>query len=318
MRSPFAAFRKHQRMLMVVTIGLSLFAFVICAGVPDPSNMPQPLLALAIICMCGGIAWLAGVRSKKSSETSLLGLIIGVALAVMIIRTSGPPIAVQAETGNISRDDLSQLRNRRQIANSFVMQAISRTHLNEEGEVDVNQIRMLIPQYQFGLGLDGNVNSDRDVVTTELLRREADDLGLFVPEQAIFEYINEITEDGMTPDLFKELRQSLAIGESELFEILSEELQARMAAEFLYDYDYDELSRLSPTVPPEQYWQFYRQCGWSSRRKSPSSPSMISATNRRAPFRRTACNVQRVQRQLPQSHEHGRNRRGPVRFHATP
>lgn len=228
-------------MLMVVTIGLSLFAFVICAGVPDPSNMPQPLLAVAIVCMCGGIAWLAGVRSKKSSETSILGLIIGVALAVMMIRASGPPIAVQAETGNISRDDLGNLRNQRQIANSFVAQAISRTHLNDAGEVDVNQVRMLIPQYQFGLGLDGSVNSDRDIVTTALLRREADELGLFVPEQAIFDYINEITADGMTPVLFKEIRQNLAIGETELFEILSQELQARMAAEFLYDYDYDQL-----------------------------------------------------------------------------
>lgn len=255
MKSPFAIFRKHQRILMVVTIGLSMFIFVICSGAGSrmgSGGMPKSLIALAIVCMFGGVAWLIGVPSKKSSETSVVGLIVGLAVAIALNQMSQPPVAVRIDSGNITQEEFSKLRRRREQANQFVSQAIFETR-------DQNQARMLLAQYQFGLGLDGNVGGDRDLVTTELLRREAASLGLYVPQQAVFDYINEITDNKMTPDRFKKIRQHLGLGEGELFEILESELQARLAAEFLYDFDFDELSRLSPTLPPEQYWEYYRE-----------------------------------------------------------
>lgn len=254
MKSPFAIFRKHQRVLMVITIGLALFAFVICGSISRSNEIPQYLVGVAIAFICGGVAWVIGIPSKKSSETGLMGLIMGVALALLLAFKFGPPDAVHADTGNISQSEFSALRQRREVANRFVSQAIFRTR-------DQADMQSVSAEYQFG-GLtppDYNPNSERDIVTTELLRREAEALGLVVPDKAVTDYINAFTDNKMTPTIFKELRQSLGVGEDQLFEFLAEEIQARVAAEFLYDVDFESPNRVATTLTPEQYWEIYRK-----------------------------------------------------------
>ena len=47
MRSPFAIFRKHQRVAMVILTGLSMFAFVVMDQLRAESPMTMPILAAA-------------------------------------------------------------------------------------------------------------------------------------------------------------------------------------------------------------------------------------------------------------------------------
>lgn len=252
MKSPFQMFRTHQKVLMVVLVGLSMIGFVLLGAVPDPSNMPKALVFISVVAVVAGAAWIAGMPSKRSAEYGAWGVVLGAALAFLLTMTGGPPAAVTAESGNLSAQELMDLRNRRQAANSFVGQVISETR-------DPQELNFLAQQYQFGFGFDGSVMSDRDIVTTELLRREADRLGLSVTIDSVYDYIKQISDNKLSSGKFKEIRTSLGLSETELHSILQSELQARLAAEYLYDYEFDDLFRYSPTLTPQEYWEFYQR-----------------------------------------------------------
>ncbi len=250
MRSPFAIFRKNQKTLTVILVGLSMIAFVLLGAANDPNNLPAALAIMVVVAVCAGAAWIAGMPAKRSSEYGTWGAIIGLACGIMITLTGGPPDAVIADTGNISSEDLLELRRHRDFANQFVQRAVVET------QPDRNQAEQLIRQNQFGFGIDGSLSSERDVVTTELLRREANRLGLTATDQSVTAFIKRITGDdegggAITRDQFREIRKQLGLSEDQLYEILRAELQARMAAEFLFD--------MPSTLPPEEYWEFYRR-----------------------------------------------------------
>ena len=252
MKSPFQMFRTHQKVLMVVLVGLSMIGFVLLGAVPDPSNMPKALVFISVVAVVAGGAWIAGMPSKRSAEYGGWGVVLGAALAFLLTMTGGPPAALTAESGDLSAQELMDLRNRRQAANSFVGQVISETR-------DPQELNFLAQQYQFGFGFDGSVMSDRDIVTTELLRREAERLGLSVTIDSVYDYIKQISDNKLSSGKFKEIRTSLGLSETELHSILQSELQARLAAEYLYDYEFDDLFRYSPTLTPQEYWEFYQR-----------------------------------------------------------
>jgi hypothetical protein len=179
-------------------------------------------------------------------------LVIGAALAFAMTMAGGPPAAVTAESGDLTAQELNALRIRRKAANDFVGQVLLATR-------DEQSLNTLAQQYQFGFGFDGSVVSDRDVVTTELLRREAERLGLDVTIDGVYAYIKQISDGKLSSGKFKEIRTQLNLSESELHEILQAELQARLAAEYLYDYEFDDLFRYSPTLTPQEYWEFYQR-----------------------------------------------------------
>ncbi len=245
-------FRTHQKVLMVVLVGLSMIGFVLLGAVPDPSNMPKALVFISVVAVVAGAAWIAGMPSKRSAEYGGWGVVLGAALAFLLTMTGGPPAALTAESGNLTVEELANLRSRRQAANSFVGQVLSETR-------DTRELNFLAQQYQFGFGFDGSVMSDRDIVTTELLRREAERLGLNVTLDSIYAYIKQISDNKLSSGKFKEIRTKLGLSESELHEILGAELQARLAAEYLYDYEFDDLFRYSPTLTPQEYWEFYQR-----------------------------------------------------------
>ena len=252
MRSPFQMFRTHQKVMMVVLVGLSMIGFVLLGAVPDPSNMPKALVFISVVAVIAGAAWIAGMPSKRSAEYGSWGVVLGAALAFLLTMTGGPPAALTAESGNLSGEQLMDLRNRRQAANSFVGQVLQETR-------DQRELNFLYQQYQFGFGFDGSVTSDRDIVTTELLRREAERLGLNVTIDSVYDYIKRISNSRLSSGKFKEIRTKLGLSETELHSILQSELQARLAAEYLYDYEFDDLFRYSPTLTPQEYWEFYQR-----------------------------------------------------------
>ena len=250
MRSPFAIFRKNQKTLMVVLVGLSMFAFVLLGMVNNPADMPKSLVIIAVVAVVGGAAWIAGMSSGRSKEYGSWGLVLGALLAVLLTVVGDKPTpAVAMTNGSLSIEQLEDLRNRREIANGFVNEALRITR-------DPRDLRQLVGRYTFSFMQQ---TIDEDVVTGELLRREADRLGIHVTDEAVYDYIRRMTDNKMSKTKFEEIRTGLHVSGETLISILADELQARMAAEYLYGMNREDPQRNLRPVPPEEYWELYKR-----------------------------------------------------------
>ncbi len=239
MRSPFAIFRKHQKLLTVILTGLAMFAFVILGAVQDPSSMPPGLIVLVVACIVGAVAWLMGLQSGKSSEYGVVGLILGAILGVGFNLAGGPPDVVLADSGNIDAREMNELQYRRSVANGFLQEAYFAASGEQQG---------FVPRPQpFGFG---SPDAGRDVVLGELLRREADRLGVAVTDSTVNEYIKSVFGEQIRAPEIREIRNRLRVSETDLYGVLKDELRARITAQYLYG---------GIPLPPESYWEFYRQ-----------------------------------------------------------
>jgi len=249
MRSPFAIFRTYQKTLMVIVFGMAMIGFVLLGAVQDPTNMPKGLVFITVLAVVGGAGWIAGMPSGKSNEYGAWGVVLGALVAVVLSFVGNQPdYAMISNSGDLTIQQMQDLRQRREIANQFVLEALRQTR-------DPRDAQQLAPKFVFGF--QGNI--DEDIVTAELLRREADQLGLRVNDAAVTAFIKKITDNRISAPTFKEIRTRLHVGEPELYNILASELQARMAAEFLYGYNPQDLLGYSPLIPPERYWDLYRR-----------------------------------------------------------
>lgn len=229
---------------MVIVTGLAMISFVLLGAISDPRDIPTTLVIITLAAMAGGVAWLAGLQSGKASEWGVSGVLIGALVGVVIAMYGGQAKAVLIKSGDLSINELSDLRRQRYVANQFVRQAFA-------GSGERNQIEYMfvLPQYMFGF-TSYEEASTRDVVLGELLRREADRIGLVVSDETVTDFINRLTGNKMTTELFKEIRTRLQVSEVDLLDALREEIKAREAMRMLYGTNY---------LTPETYWDFYRK-----------------------------------------------------------
>jgi hypothetical protein len=246
MQSPFEIFRKHQKMLTVVLTGLAMFAFVILGAVPDPSAMPPVLGAIFIGGIVGGLAWLAGIRSKKSNEWGLFGFIAGLGIGLAAMMAVGPGDVVRADTGNIDQMQMDDLYRQRSLANSFVGMASARAQ--EKG------FQAFSAPFNFGFG---HPEESRDIVVGELLRREADRIGMQVTDEAVNDFIRSEFDGKIGAGDVREIRRQIGVSESELYTALRNELKASNAGRFFYG-GITVANGRNP-LPPLEYWEFYRR-----------------------------------------------------------
>src|SRR5271154_4149468 len=105
MKSPFAIFRKHQKVLMVVLTGLAMFAFVVMDSVrADSSTATLPILGGVIgMGLLGYIGW----RRGEAVTFGTVGLAIGVVLGVflMLHAGTGPKAPIETDAGNLTRNE---------------------------------------------------------------------------------------------------------------------------------------------------------------------------------------------------------------------
>ncbi|MCA8999981.1 MAG: hypothetical protein KDA80_23495 [Planctomycetaceae bacterium] len=246
MSSPFAIFRKHQRVLMVVVTGFAMISFVLLGAVQDPRQMPTTLVILFLAAMAGGIAWMAGLRSGKASEYGLTGVLIGAILGLGVAFSTREAAAVQMDGGNLSVAEVSDLRRQRYLANQFIQAAVSRS----AGQTN-NPFLTYFAMQQFGFGFSSQDSiTTTDVVFGEALRREADEMGLTIPEDVAWSYIKEATGERLTAEQFTEIRKQLQVSEAELIDALREEIKAKKTFELMYGRNF---------ATPETYWDYHRQ-----------------------------------------------------------
>lgn len=249
MSSPFSVFRKHQKVLLVVLVGLSMLSFVIFDAIQNVSNMgdmPPQLMVLTLAALVGAVAWVAGITNHKSSEYGLFGLVVGAALgAIIALQGRQTDVAVTTAEFTFANNDLRALIRSRSIANSFVAQAIAESH----PEIPPEQLSFFAQMSQFGFGLPPD-RLERDVVLGELLRREGEKLGIRLPDTAVQEFISLLTQDSLTRESFRKIRNQLEVSERELMECLRKELLAREAAELLFP---------RVPLPPAVEWEFSKR-----------------------------------------------------------
>ena len=111
MKSPFAIFRKHQKVLMVVLTGLAMFAFVVMDSVrADSSGATLPILCgVAGMAIFGFFGWRRGEAVTFGAVGIAVGVVVGVFL--MLHRQFRPEGPRQTDAGNITHTELQQPRD---------------------------------------------------------------------------------------------------------------------------------------------------------------------------------------------------------------
>lgn len=253
MSSPFSLFRRHQRILMVVTTGLAMISFVLLGAISDPRDMPMPLVVIFLAAMLGGIFWLAGLSRGKGSDWGLTGVILGVVLGLVMIYAGQEASAVTLDGGNLTRSELTQLMRNRQVANSFVQMAATAALPEGGDDTAVQQAQVeasqRIQRNLFGFNRQMDVTA-QDVVLGEVLRREANEIGMVISDDIVKEFIEDVSGGMMTGNAFKKIRRNLQVSETALMDILRQELKAREAARLLSGQTY---------ITPQNQWEFYQK-----------------------------------------------------------
>jgi hypothetical protein len=250
MKSPFAIFRKHQRMAMVILTGLSMFAFVVMDQLKYDSPWGLPILAAAIGMVLFGFL---GYRRGEALSWSVAGAALGVGIALVAMRfgPGGPKPPVQTAVGDLSREELNKLMTRRNNANNFIRLAFEKINPpRSNNPMFLNYYEQQLRGVMFGFGMSRGDDVADDVIMGFLLDKEADDMGLTVSDGAVSDYINKITDNKLSQSEYSEILKNLRLTDGQVYDAIRAELRARLAMEML-------VPRATPT--PEQYWDDYRK-----------------------------------------------------------
>ena len=225
MASPFSIFRKNQKTMMVLLCVMALFAFTL-DSLFNRSEPNRPLLGMLI--GAGGFVFV-GMKRGKAIEFAVLGAVVGLLIGFASTKIGGADAVVTTIKQDFSRKELNALKERRQAANEFM--------------------RLANSGYSFG-------PVDDSVLLGELLRFEADELGVSVSPALVTEFLkNQIVQKLTKDELSRALKQVKYLGQSPSFdvlvrEILAPELRAQLAL---------QMTVPNVSVTPEQYWNAYRK-----------------------------------------------------------
>jgi len=239
MSSPFAVFRRHQKAMTVILTGLAMFAFIIF-GALDPSASPSggastiliPLLAAALF---AGAFWIWGLQDGKGPQDAITGALVGLLIGLIPIFMASRQSGIATAAGTISERDLFELRRERSMANEIVMRAFQQRE---------NAFPFMLQQYQFG------GSTAREVVLKYVLNHVAEEHGIAVSNERVRSFLDEVSDGKLNRETFTELRKSLQVGETEVFDLIRDELEANLA--------YQIVSPVSARMP-EQYWEDFKK-----------------------------------------------------------
>ncbi|MFK7817972.1 MAG: hypothetical protein AB8G99_04595, partial [Planctomycetaceae bacterium] len=238
MASPFSIFRKHQKSLMVVLVIGSMIAFT---G-ESLFTADGPAGTLLGLLLGLGLALVAGFQFGRPMEYAIGGAIIGAGLGYAAPKFIGPP-GIQSELGVFDEQRMSDLIAKRTAANSFV------------GELRRRAVGFDIGGPPFTL-VDQNIQLD--TIMGEVLRAEADEMGIYIDDDAVNEFINKETMERLKPDDFVEVRNrvtinNMPVSEKDLYNLLRDEIKAKLALQALAPFgDRD-------AVTPDKYWDLYQR-----------------------------------------------------------
>ena len=243
MKSPFAVFRKHQKMAMVILLLLVMIAFTVGGTLMRMSSgeMSGSMVTLLLACIGAAVLAVVGMQKGKASSYAMAGAIIGAVIGLAQSRISSPGEAVQISIGDLSRQELIELVKNRQLANRIVQTVYFAT-------TEPNPFRTP-PSFGFR---DSRSREDleRDVVLGHLLRHEADQIGISVSDTAVNTFFKQVTGNKITRESLRKVRTDLRLSETAMYDAIRNELKAQIAM---------QMATPKTLSTPEEYWQIYRQ-----------------------------------------------------------
>ncbi len=250
MKSPFAIFRKNQKILMVIVTGMAMLSFIVF----DPTSMRSGTAGRTFMYVLsgllgGGIFWLLGRDSGKASSYAAVGVLIGLVVGYLLPTSSNTDAPVRTAMGDLSREDILQRKNRRNIANNFLRAAYERVAPPPENPFMAQFWMRGLQQSQFGYSGD----PDEDVILGFLLEQEAAEMGIQLSDDAVSKYILQATTingKGLSKADFEKICSTLRVSETELYHAIREELRCRLAI---------ILAVPREITTPELYWEEFRK-----------------------------------------------------------
>lgn len=240
MKSPFAIFRRYEKTLMVLLTGMAMFAFLFLDSITrSTGHLPLLIAILLIGGLCAGAMWIIGAPRERGTEFALAGAVVGGVIAYLFVNMGGPPPAAITSVKSFSSQELQRMVQRRALANRFMNEALMETNSSFRQE------------FRFGSP------TDRDVVYAYLLRREAADMGIQISDEAVTNFIREMTQDKLTTDKYRGILRRMGISESDLYSMLREELQTRLAADLLSPPRSPQ--GVGGLMTPEQMWDDFQK-----------------------------------------------------------
>lgn len=230
--------------MTVILTGLAMFAFIILGAI-DTSSAPQqggPTGVILGACLFAGAFWIWawGTKKPNAGNMALWGAVVGAAVGLVPAWLQPGQTGIATAAGTVSANDLAMMKRERELANQIVVAAF------RERE---NAFNFMLQQYTFG----GTTN--REIIARYLLLNEADKLGVNISDEYVGDFLNGVAENGLSRKEFVTIRSQLSLGESELYDILRNELRARTT-----------LTLLNPEVlrMPEEYWADFGKLNFKS------------------------------------------------------
>ncbi|MCA9058930.1 MAG: hypothetical protein KDA85_10530, partial [Planctomycetaceae bacterium] len=275
MASPFSIFRKHQQILMVALVILAMLAFTLDDFLRGGGYHPAifaAILGAAIFCIAG-IG--RGRWMQYGIAGAVLGAILGFVMPGVFDRTSGG--TTTSTLGTYSPQRKRELINRELAANQFLISAL-REAFPEDTEESNTSLQRQLQAYHLGFMQNQNMPTSHGVLFAEMLRAEADAAGIIVTDRMVNDYINQATDQRLSEKGFAAARRSvhltdgtgqqpITVTEDVLYDLLREQIQARMAYSLLQPMASSSLRMFSipGNTTPEALYSFHKRFNTTQR-----------------------------------------------------
>jgi hypothetical protein len=246
MSSPFTFFRSNQTMFMAAIVILSMVAFTLGDLFDQQGGANFLLLGV----MIGSIVFaFSGLTNGRWLVYGIVGAVLGGFCGWLLPNVVSPAneAVMNSKLGAFTNKRVTELIQKRSLANQFISTAFDKAF--------GAGIRQFYSPPQFGY-FPQNVQDD--MAFGELLRAEADELGIVVTDSMVSDYINNATMQRLTAKDFADARKSLMlptgpVTEDQVFDALRHEIKAQMA--------YRQLNPYFAAMPqsPDVYYEMFRR-----------------------------------------------------------
>ena len=247
-------FRRNLKPIMAALTLMSMISFVFLDDTMKAGT--TFLVPLILAALFGGGAFVWGTRRDKQNEYGMMGAVVGAVLGLVITTFGERDTSEQPPIAGLNQREIANLKNRRETANRILGEIYRKSHPIPEQFRKAGPFGQQFYDMQLARALDqiqfkfGNEDFEKDVIFGDLLRREAIRLGINVNDDAVTDFMKMISDQNLTKEMFKEIKQQLHVGDHYIFELFRDELAARMAAEMTYP---------RAVSTPEQRWQDFRK-----------------------------------------------------------
>ena len=209
---------------------------------------------------------------RKNSKVMLAGVTLVAILSFVFLPSAnqsqrgpsengGDPVA-KTSAGVVTEGELSNLRFQRVAANAIAFAAASKgdpqlaMRLQFVGMINNPQFTAQVMQEVEPFGPVRGPGSDRDLVASWLLSKEAERLGVRVTDAQINEFLIQRSAGKLQDEDFKSTIASQRLDEKAAFDVLRTQMEAKQVLNLLFPND--QMFSYA-TYGPEQFWEYYRR-----------------------------------------------------------